>query len=114
MIGRLLPEFWEGERIFETIEELHCKGYSKGEDIGKRKDGSLFDVEYNASIIRDEFGEPLVMFDSFYDITKRKTALWLAAKRQQKLKAQSRELLELNTALRVRWFPTIDCITYEW
>ena len=50
MIGRLLPEFWEGERIFKTIEELHCKGYSNGEDIGKRKDDSLFDVEYNASI----------------------------------------------------------------
>ena len=25
MLGRLLPEFWEGERIGQTIEELHCK-----------------------------------------------------------------------------------------
>ena len=42
MIGRPLPEFWEGDRVFQTIETLHCKGYSKGEDIGKKKTEPCF------------------------------------------------------------------------
>ena len=46
MIGKFLSDFWEGRRIFDTIEKLHCQGHSKGEDIGKRKDGSLFEIEY--------------------------------------------------------------------
>ena len=101
MIGRFLPEFWEGERIFKTIEELHCKGYSRGEDIGKRKNGSLFDVEYSASLIRDEHGEPLAMFGSFVNITKRKIAQRASSEKQQELETKSKELEEVNAALRV-------------
>ena len=101
MLGRFLPEFWDGKRILQTVEELHCKGYSKGEDIGKQKDGTLFDVEYSASLIRDEDGEPLAMFGSFVDITKRKTAQRTSKKKQQELIAKSNELEEVNAALRV-------------
>jgi PAS domain S-box-containing protein len=101
MLGRLLPEFWEGDRVFQTLEELHCKGYSKWEDIGKRKDGSLFNVEYSASIIRDDFGEPLAMVGSFFDITERKTAQQASKKKQQELEAKSKELEEVNAALKV-------------
>ena len=101
MIGRFLPEFWEGGQINTTIEELHCKGYSEGEDIGRRKDGSLFDVEYSASIIKDEQGEPLAMFGSFVDITKRRTAQRVSEKKQQELETKSKELEEVNAALRV-------------
>ena len=101
MLGRSLPEFWDGERILQTVEELHCKGFSKGEDIGKQKDGTLFDVEYSASLIRDEHGEPLAMFGSFVDITKRKTAQKSSKKKQQELANKSNELEEVNAALRV-------------
>ena len=101
MIGSFLPEFWEGERFLRTFEELHCKGYSKGEDIGKRKDGSLFDVEFNASLIRDDLGEPLVLFGSFVDITKRKAAQKVSKKRRKELETKSKELEEVNAALRV-------------
>ena len=101
MIGRFLPEFWEGRGIFKTIEALHCKGYSKGEDIAKRKNGSLFDVQYSASLIRDEFGEPLAMFGSFVNITKRKKAQRASKKKQRELETKSKELEEVNAALRV-------------
>ena len=101
MIGRFLPEFWEGRRIFQTIETLHCKGYSNGEDIGKRKDGSLFDIEYNASLIRDELEEPLAMVGSFVNISKRKKALSASKKKQKELETKSKELEEVNAALRV-------------
>ena len=101
MLGRFLPEFWEGERIGQTIEELHCKGYSSGQDLAKRKDNTVFNVEYSANLIRDENGEPLAMFGAFVDITKRKTALKLSKKKQQELESKSIELKEVNAALRV-------------
>ncbi len=101
MIGRFLPEFWEGRRIFQTIETLHCKGYSTGEDIARRKNGSLLDVEYSASLIRDEQGEPLAMFGSFVNISKRKKALRASKKKQKELETKSKELEEVNAALRV-------------
>ncbi len=101
ILGRFLPEFWEGDRIGQTIEELHCKGYSAGQDLAKRKDNSVFNVEYSANLIRDENGEPLAMFGAFVDITKRKTALKLSKKKQQELITKSKELEEVNAALRV-------------
>ena len=61
----------------------------------------MFDVEFYASLIRDEAGEPLVLFGSFVDITKRKTAQMESMKRQKELEARSIELGEMNAALRV-------------
>jgi PAS domain S-box-containing protein len=72
ILGRTMVEFWEGEGVLKTIEALREKGGKIGEDIGKRKDGSLFDVEFSASMIKDEAGKPLYMFGSFIDISERK------------------------------------------
>jgi len=74
MLGRPLQEFWEGDEIFNNIKELQEKGNASGEDIGKRKDGSLFTVQFSANIFKDESGNPAYMFGSFYDITERKRA----------------------------------------
>ena len=101
MIGRFVAEFWEGDGILKTFEEVHCKGYSKGEDVGKRKDGSLFNVQYNANIIRDDRGDPLALFGAFVDITKRKKAQRASKKKQQELETKSKELEDANAALRV-------------
>lgn len=72
ILGRYLPEFWEGEGIHETIKALKEKGARIGEDIGKRKDGSLFNVDYMASVIQDNEGRPKYMIGSFVDNTRRK------------------------------------------
>ena len=69
ILGRSLPEFWEGDGIFNTIKELQEKGIASGEDIGKRKDGSLFTAQFSAKIFKDESGNPAYMFGSFNDIT---------------------------------------------
>jgi PAS domain S-box-containing protein len=74
MLGRQLPEFWEGDSIFKTVQKPREKGGAIGEDIGKRKDGSLFPVQFSTSMIKDERGEPLYMFGSFIDISERKQA----------------------------------------
>ena len=72
ILGRYLPEFWEGEGVFETIKVLKEKGARIGEDIAKRKDGSIFYVDFMASVIRDKSGQPKYMFGSFVDNTRRK------------------------------------------
>lgn len=72
ILGRYLPDFWEGEGVYETIKSIKEKGPRIGEDIGKRKDGSLFYVDYIASVIKDRSGQPKYMFGSFVDNTRRK------------------------------------------
>lgn len=74
LLGRSLLEFWDGDGIFNTLKELKDKGKSKGEDIAKRKDGSLFPVFYTASIIKDEESSSSFLFGSFVDITIQKNA----------------------------------------
>lgn len=74
MLGKSLPDFWEGEGVFNTIAVLKERGWDKGEDTGKKKDGSLFHVEYSAHMINDQKGNPNIMFGSFFDITDRKKA----------------------------------------
>ena len=72
ILGRGLAEFWESDGIFSTIDDLINTGWSMGEDIGRRKDGSLFNAEYVAIMCKDNNGEPLYMLGQFFDITKRK------------------------------------------
>jgi PAS domain S-box-containing protein len=72
ILGRYLPDFWEGEGVYETIKVLQEKGARIGEDIAKKKDGSLFYVDFMASVIKDKSGQPRYMFGSFVDNTRRK------------------------------------------
>lgn len=72
IIGRSLFEFWEGDGVLQTVKTLHEEGGRIGEDIGKRKDGSLFNVQFSTSMIRDESGNPQFMLGSFIDITAQK------------------------------------------
>jgi PAS domain S-box-containing protein len=72
IIGRQLPEFWSGNRIFKNIETTLREGGEIGENIGKRKDGITFNVQFSSSLIKDEKGQPKYFFGSFLDITKRK------------------------------------------
>jgi PAS domain S-box-containing protein len=92
VLGRSLPEFFDGDRVYITIENTLKKGGDIGEDRGKRKDGSVFDVQFSSSLIKDKAAQPKYFFGSFLDITKRKKA----EKEQERLTA---ELLIKNKEL---------------
>ena len=71
-MGTPLYNYYHNGSIYEVIDELKDKGYCKGVEVAIRKDGSLFDVEYSASIIKDEKGKPVGMLATLIDITQRK------------------------------------------
>ncbi len=73
VLGRHARTFWQDEdKVMEVIEGLRRKGHWIDEFVGKKKDGSLFNVEFVASVVKDEKGNPLCMMGSFIDITERK------------------------------------------
>ncbi len=72
LIGMNLVDCFEGERVYQSIENLRTIGHDRGEDIGKRLDGTLFNVEFSANVVFDDKGNPTCMFGSFLDITERK------------------------------------------
>jgi PAS domain S-box-containing protein len=72
MIGRPLTDFWSGDRVYQTLTNLQEKGHDSGEDIGRRKDGSLFNVLFSANVIKDARKRPIAILGSFVDITERK------------------------------------------
>ena len=73
VLRRPVIEFWQmAERAREVIDALQQNGGWIGELVGKRKDGSTFDVETAATLVTDDTGVPIRMMASFIDITDRK------------------------------------------
>ncbi|MFC1667743.1 PAS domain-containing protein [Candidatus Omnitrophota bacterium] len=69
-IGKYLPEFWHGKRLAQSLKNLAEKGADSGEDVGRRKDGLLFNVAFTAQVVKDEEGKLVAMPGSFIDITE--------------------------------------------
>ena len=72
MIGRHLSDFWHGDRLYRIMQELLETGGVIGEDVGLRKDGSVFPIDFTGTLLKDKAGRPSLMFGSFVDITERK------------------------------------------
>ncbi|MCK4761864.1 MAG: GAF domain-containing protein, partial [Candidatus Aminicenantes bacterium] len=55
-----------------VFEALNKKGSWRGELLGRKKNGSKFDVLLSASLVRDRIKKPIGTMISFIDITERK------------------------------------------
>jgi PAS domain S-box-containing protein len=75
VLGRNLADFWVQEGIEEFTRSLIASDQAIGEGLGRRKDGTLFNAQYSADLIRDDDGRPLYMFGTFLDITDQKNTL---------------------------------------
>ena len=85
ILGKPAIEFWQLEdNALEVMEALRDKGGWNGEQVAKRKDGSVFNIQLSASMVTDEVGKPICMMSSFIDITERKHA----EEEKEKLQAQ--------------------------
>jgi PAS domain S-box-containing protein len=73
ILGRSALEFWEkAEEAQNMISALSANGEWSGEMKGLKKDGTKIDVQLQANLVKNEQGEPICLFSSFMDITKRK------------------------------------------
>ncbi len=75
VIGKNAVEFAESPELALTlVNTVLSKGSWVGEITGKKKDGTLVDVQLSASLVSDEKGTPLCLLCTFVDITQRKVA----------------------------------------
>ena len=82
--------FWQaGERADEVIKTLKNIGSWIGELSAVKKDGSTFDVQLSANMVKDETGKPVCMMSSFVDITERKLNEQKILEQSQRLSATS-------------------------
>lgn len=75
VMRRPVIEFWEmADKAREVFSALNREGGWIGELVGRRKDGSTFEVDTAATLVTDKKGNPIRMMASFIDITNRKRA----------------------------------------
>jgi PAS domain S-box-containing protein len=73
VLGKPAMGFWaDVSKAAEIRKVVKNKGGWTGELVAKRKDGSTFDVELSASLVKDENDNPVCSMASFVDITERK------------------------------------------
>ena len=70
VLGRNATRFWQSkDQAIRIFTSLDTSGSWVGELTGKRKDGSLFEAQLAASVVRDPTGAPSLMLASVLDIT---------------------------------------------
>ncbi|MCK4348053.1 MAG: PAS domain S-box protein, partial [Thermoplasmatales archaeon] len=73
LLGKTAVRLWHRKgRYMDVVDAAFNKGGWVGELIAERGDGSLFDAQLSANIVKDENDNPICMMISFVDITKLK------------------------------------------
>jgi PAS domain S-box-containing protein len=91
-------------QVEAVTEALVKKGSWQGELVATRKDGSTFDVQLSASMVRDKAGTPICMMSSFINISERKLAEGALQESEQKFRVlteQSPNMIFINHRGRV-------------
>ena len=90
IMGKPAVKFWHGKGLYvEVMDAMFDKGGWVGELVAEKRDGSLFDVQLSANMVKDEENNPICMMASFVDITERKQA-------EEKIRQQNIQLKELD------------------
>ena len=75
ILGRDLPDFFDGPEGAAAMGELRQRGSWAGELKARRKDGSCFDVYWSGNLaVSPETGVPLCVVASCLDVTEHKRA----------------------------------------
>ncbi|MBW2645301.1 MAG: PAS domain S-box protein [Deltaproteobacteria bacterium] len=74
-LGKPFPDYWMvADKHDEIIDALHKEGKWTNEIQARRKDGSIFDVQVCAALVRDSEGTAVSLMSSSVDIPDRKRA----------------------------------------
>jgi PAS domain S-box-containing protein len=72
-LGKPFTEYWmAAERFDEFMDALWNEGRWTDETQARRKDGSIFDVQVSAAMVRDREGNPVGFMSSSVDLTDQK------------------------------------------
>ena len=73
VLGKNISRFSiSDERLLAAVRTMMTGKGFLGESKGNRRDGTSFDFEISASVVKSGLGEPICMMASFMDITERK------------------------------------------
>jgi len=73
ILGKTAVKLWHRKgQYMDVVDAAFNKGGWVGELIAERMDGSLFDAQLSANIVKDENNKPICMMISFVDNTKLK------------------------------------------
>jgi len=87
VLGRPAESFWRSpQEAGQVREQVARAGRCLGEMDAVRKDGSVFRVQFGASLVRSEAGEPLSLMSSFVDVTERTEALRALQESERRLR----------------------------
>ncbi|MCJ7582369.1 MAG: PAS domain S-box protein [Candidatus Aminicenantes bacterium] len=97
VLGKSSLEFAKPKSAVHKIAaQITKEGSWSGEIVGVRKDGTFFDVQVSATVVRDKFGNPIRKMACFRDITERKEAESQLKKSQEELRSLASHLLVLR------------------
>lgn len=98
VIGRSALEFWQAkDEANRMVDMLRKKGYWVGELVAAREDGSTFDAQLSASIVKDNGGKSICMIGSFIDISESKRAEKALRESEEKLRRMFQDVTDAIT-----------------
>lgn len=73
VLGHRMEALWKDpQAVTEAVHILEERGAWVGEMTAVKGDGTLFDVQISATMVKDEAGRPITMMASFLDVTRQK------------------------------------------
>ena len=95
VLGRPGIEFWaDAGKARRVMARLRKQGCYQGELDARRRDGTIFFVEFAGSLVLDTAGRPLCYMGSFRDITEHRAAEAALRESEEQLRALSANLAE--------------------
>ncbi len=94
VVGRSVLDFWQSrETAARALQYILTTGFWFGELVAMRKDGSFFDVQVSADVVKDADGHPICIMASILDITERKQAEQRLRESESKFKSFSEQAI---------------------
>jgi len=109
VLGKPTVGFWlDKDKAGDILEKVREGEGCVGELTAKKEDGSTFDVQLSANLVRDEMGEPIYLMASFVDVSERK----LAQEALKESEERFRNLMEYIPGVSIQGYDSTGTVFY--